>query len=188
MTMPRKQRMKRKWGVDLGGISICVALMLLGCAAESLTRTSSNRGLLDQESVKKVAVLTFDSPRDDPQAGAHISQLFEMHLLQTGLYQIAERGPVEKILKERGLDKLSAGDPNTLNQVREQTQVEAIVLGSVSQYTRANFGFTARLVSLKSGLVLWSISQTGGRVVRPLSQVADETVQAAVKELQAKIR
>jgi nucleotide-binding universal stress UspA family protein len=79
-------------------------------------------------------------------------------------------------------------DPDTLRQVREQTQVDAIVLGSVSQYTRANLGFTARLVSLKSGLVLWSISQTGGSVIRPLSQVADETVQLAVKDLQAKIR
>lgn len=40
----------------------------------------------------------------------------------------------------------------------------------------------------KSGLVLWSISQTGGMIFRPLSQVADETVQLAAKELQAKIR
>jgi len=186
--MPGKQKMNRERRVTFGRIFICMSLMVFGCAAESLTRTSSNRGLLEQESVKKVAVLNFESPRDDPQAGAHISQLFEMHLLQTGLYQIAERGPVERILKEKGLDKLSAGDPNTLSQVRDQTQVDAIVLGSVSQYTRANFGFTARLVSLKSGLVLWSISQTGGRVIRPLSQVADETVQAAVKELQTKIR
>jgi hypothetical protein len=183
-----KQQMTGKWGVAFGGISLCVFLMVLGCAAESLTRTSSNRGLLDQENIKKVAVLTFESPRDDPQAGAHISQLFELNLLQTGLYQIAERGPVEKILKERGLDKLSAGDRDTLRQVREQTQVDAFVLGSVSQYTRANLGFTARLVSLKSGLVLWSISQTGGRLVRPLSQAADETVQLAVKDLQEKIR
>ena len=186
--MPGKQQKNLKRGVAFGGISICFVLMLLGCAAESLTRTSFNRGLLDQESIRKVAVLTFETPRDDPQAGAHISQLFEMHLLQTGLYQIAERGPVEKILKEKGLDKLSAGDPNTLRQVRDQTQVDAIILGSVSQYTRANFGFTARLGSLNSGLILWSVSQTGGRVVRPLSQVADETVQLAAKELQAKIR
>jgi hypothetical protein len=185
---PGKKQKNFGQGLIFAGISICIVLLFLGCAAESLTRTSSDRGLLEQEKVKKVAVLTFESPRDDPQAGLHISQLFEMHLLQTGLYQIAERGPVERILKDRGLDKLSAGDTNVLSQVRDLTQVDAIVLGSVSQYTRANFGFTARLVSLRSGLILWSISQTGGRVVRPLSQVADETVQAALRELQAKIR
>jgi len=42
------------------------------------------------------------------------------------------------------------------------------------------------MVSVKSGLVLGSISQTGGSIFRPLSQVATETVQVAVQELEAK--
>jgi hypothetical protein len=163
-------------------------LIFSGCAAESVSRSGFDRAFLDQENIKRVAVFVFDSPADDPQAGSHVSKLLEMYLLQTGLYQIAERGPVERTLKEKGLEKLSAGDSNTLRLMREETQVDGIILGTVSQYSRANFGFTARLVSLKSGLVLWSVSQTGGRVIRPLSQVADETVQAAVKELQTKIR
>ena len=171
-----------------GVLSFLALVIFSGCAAESVSRTSFDRAFLDQENIKRVAVFTFDSPADDPQAGAHISKLLEMYLLQTGLYQIAEREPVERILKEKGLDKMSAGDSGALRLMREQTQVDGIILGTVSQYNRANFGFTARLVSLKSGLVLWSISQTGGRLVRPLSQVADETVQAAVKELQSKIR
>ena len=66
--------------------------------------------------------------------------------------------------------------------------MDAIVFGSVSHYNRFNLGFTARLVSIRSGLILWSVAQTGGRIIRPLSQVADETVWAAVEELQAKIR
>ena len=168
--------------------AFAAVLFFGGCAAETASRTSVDRAFLVQENIKRVAVFAFESPADDPQAGSHISKLFEMYLLQTGLYQIAERGPVERVLKEKGLDKLSGGDPNTLRLMREQAQVDGIVLGTVSQYSRANFGFTARLVSLKSGLVLWSVSQTGGRVVRPLSQVADETVQEAVRELQTKIR
>jgi hypothetical protein len=58
----------------------------------------------------------------------------------------------------------------------------------VSQYGRSNFGFTARLVSTNSGLVLWSVYQTAGRMMRPMSQVADEAVQAAVKDLQVSLR
>ncbi|MFH1758171.1 MAG: hypothetical protein ABH969_08995 [Pseudomonadota bacterium] len=49
-------------------------------------------------------------------------------------------------------------------------------------------GFTDRLVSIKTGLVVWSISQTGGRIFRPLGQVAEETVRLAVEALQSKIR
>ena len=160
----------------------------LGCAAEPISRISLNQALVDDVKIRRVAVLTFESPMDDLQAGTHISQLFEAHLLQTGLYQIVEREGVETFLKRKGWDKSPAMDRETLRQVEEQFGVEGIILGAVSQYYRANLGFTARLVAVKSGLVLWSISQTGGRVVRPLSQVAEETVEQAIKELQAKIR
>lgn len=133
-------------------------------------------------------MLSFESSLDDPQAGSHISKLFETNLLQTGLYQIAERGEIEKILKERGFGTAQAGNQAALRQLGELLQVEGIVFGAVSHYNRFNLGFTARLVSIKSGLILWSISQTGGRIFTPLSQVADETVKEAVLELQAKLR
>lgn len=133
-------------------------------------------------------MLSFESSLDAPQAGSHISKLFETNLLQTGLYQIAERGEIEKILKERGFGTAQAGNQAALRQLGEFLQVEGIVFGAVSHYNRFNLGFTARLVSIKSGLILWSISQTGGRIFTPLSQVADETVKEAVLELQAKLR
>jgi hypothetical protein len=171
------------WGLLFGAF-----FLFSGCAADTVSRTGLNRSLLDQESIKRVAVLSFETPLDDPQAGSHVSKLVEFNLLQANLYQIAERGEIEKILRERGFGKTSEMDKATLRQLGELLQVDGIVLGAVSQYNRFSFGFTARLVSIKSGLVLWSISQTGGRIFRPLSQVADETVQAAVKDLQTKIR
>ena len=177
-----------KWSRPFWVMSLFTVFILGGCAAETVTRTSLNRGLLEQENIQKVAVLSFESPMDDWQAGVHISSLFENYLIQSGIYQIAERSSVERILKEKTLLRSPELDLPTLRQIKEKLGIDGIILGSVSQYNRANLGFTARLVSTKSGMVLWSISQTGGRVVRPLSQVADETVQAAVRDLQAKIR
>jgi TolB-like protein len=162
--------------------------LLFGCAAEPISHISSNPALLNAAKIRRVTVLTFQSPPDDPQAGTHISSLFESFLLQSGLYEIVERERVENFLHRKGWDKSLAMDRETIRQVEEQFGVEGIILGEVSQYNRANLGFTARLVSVKSGLVLWSISQTGGQLIRPLSQVAEETVEQAVKELQAKIR
>jgi curli biogenesis system outer membrane secretion channel CsgG len=170
-------------------LSACLAISIFsGCAAKAITRTSIDQLLLKQENIRRVAVLSFESSLDDPQAGSHISKLFETNLLQTGFYQIAERGEIEKVLKERGLGAVPGANQATLRQLGELLQVDGIVFGFVSQYNRFNLGFTARLVSVKSGLILWSVSQTGGRLFRPLSQVADETVQAAVQELKAKIR
>ena len=164
------------------------AFLWVGCAAEPITRVSLNQALLNDAKIRRVTVLTFESPPDDPQAGIHISQLFEAHLLQTGLYQIVEKEGVEKFLQRTGWDKSPMMDRERLRQVEEQFKVDGIILGAVSQYNRANLGFTARLVAVKSGLVLWSISQTGGGIIRPLSQVAEETVARAIEGLQAKIR
>lgn len=163
-------------------------LALTGCAAKFVTRASIDRTLLKEENIRRVAVLAFESPSGDHQAGSHISKLFEMNLLRTGLYRIAERGEIEKVFKERGFGLTQPADKEALRKMGELLQVDAIVFGSVSQYNRINLGFTARLVSIRSGLILWSLAQTGGRLIRPLSQVADETVWAAMEELQAKIR
>ena len=122
------------------------------------------------------------------QAGMHISRLFELYLLRTGLYKIAERGQVENILRERGIMISPAGPAVSLQQLGDLLQVDGIVLGSVSQYSRTDMAFSARLVSVKSGLVLWSVSETGGNIFLPVSRVAELTVGSAVGDLQAKLR
>jgi curli biogenesis system outer membrane secretion channel CsgG len=167
----------------------CLALFMLGgCAAKFVSRTSFDRAQLQQENIQKVAVFVFESSYIDMQAGTHISRLFELNLQQSGMYKIVERAEIEKVLRERGMPLSPAAPPLSLRQLGDLLKVDGVVLGSVSQYNRFNLGFTARLVSVKSGLVLWSVSQTGGRIFTPLSQVADETVKEAVLELQAKLR
>jgi hypothetical protein len=171
-----------------GTVSFLAVLVFSGCAAETVSRTSLNRDLLVQEKIRRVAVFPFESSIDAPMAGAHISQLFEMQLLQTGMYEIADKSTMEKTFKNWGVAGSPVMELPALRQLRQHAGVEGVVLGVVSQYGRSNFGFTARLVSTNSGLVLWSVSQTAGRVVRPLSQVADEAVRAAVKDLQVSLR
>lgn len=183
----RSQKMRR-WPRPLLTLAVLLIFALTGCAAQFVTRTSVDRSLAKEETIQRVAVLAFESPPGDLQAGTHISKLFEMNLLRTGLYRIAERGEIEKVFKERGFGLTQPSDKEALRKLGELLQVDAIVFGSVSHYNRFNLGFTARLVSIRSGLILWSVAQTGGRIIRPLSQVADETVWAAVEELQAKMR
>ena len=161
---------------------------LCGCAAQFATRTSFDRPQLQQENIQKVAVFVFESSYIDMQAGTHISRLFELNLQQSGMYKIVERAEIEKVLSERGVPLSPAAPPLSIRQLGDLLKVDGVVLGSVSQYNRFNLGFTARLVSVQSGLVLWSVSQTGGRFFTPLSQVADEAVKEALLELQAKLR
>jgi TolB-like protein len=75
-----------------------------------------------------------------------------------------------------------------LQQLGEVLHVDGIILGSVSHYSRRDMAFTARLVSVKSGLVLWSVSETGGNVFLSVSRVAERAVRSAVQDLQARLR
>ena len=181
----RKITRSQKFLWALAGL---VLFTFCGCAARFATRTSFDRPQLQQENIQKVAVFVFESSYIDMQAGTHISRLFELNLQQSGMYKIVERAEIEKVLRERGMPLSPAAPPLSVRQLGDLLKVDGVVLGSVSQYNRFNLGFTARLVSVQSGLVLWSVSQTGGRFFAPLSQVADETVKEAVLELQAKLR
>jgi hypothetical protein len=160
-------------------------LILIGCAAKNLNHTSIDPAQVREEKIGKVAVLLFESPLMDMQAGLHISRLFELNLLNSGLYEIVDRGEVEKILGEKG-GYMSPGISSLrLRQLGDLLQVDGVILGSVSQYGRLDLAFTARLVSVKSGRVVWSISQTGGGMFTPISEVADNTVRSAVMDLKA---
>ena len=170
---------------------VCASLAFFlptGCAFHYVNQTSLDIPQIKEEKVQRIAVLAFDNPPLNLQAGMHISRLFELHLLQTGLYRIAERGQVETVLRERGIIISPAGPVVNLQQLGDLLQVDGIVLGSVSQYSRTDMAFSARLVSVRSGLVLWSVSETGGNMFLPVSRVAERTVGSAVGELQAKLR
>jgi hypothetical protein len=167
----------------------CLALFLpSGCAFHYLSQTTLDPGQIKEEKVQRIAVLVFDNPPLNMQAGLHISRLFELNLMRTGLYKIAERGEVERALRERGIMISPTGPAVSLQQLGDLLQVDGIVLGSVSQYSRFDMAFTARLVSVKSGLVLWSVSETGGNMFLPLSRVAERAVRSAVTDLQGRLR
>jgi hypothetical protein len=172
-------------------ILVCAFLALFlgnGCALRYATQMSLDGAQIREEKIQRIAIFVFDNPPLHLQAGMHISRLFELYLLRTGLYKIAERGQVENILRERGIMISPTGPVGNLQQLGDLLQVDGIVLGSVSQYRRTGIAFTARLVSLKSGLVLWSTAATGGNMFLPLAEVADRTVRSAVMDLQAGLR
>jgi hypothetical protein len=170
-------------------IFACLALFLFsGCAFRYVSQTSLDPGQIKEEKVQRIAVLAFDNPPLNLQAGMHISRLFELYLLRTGLYKIAERAEVERALRERGVMISPTGPMVNLQQLGEALQVDGIVLGSVSHYSRRDMAFTARLVSVKSGSVLWSVSETGGNLFLSVSRVAELAVRSAVGDLQARLR
>ena len=173
------QRLRKLFWVGLGALIILAG----GCVPQTTSRTGIDTSLFPQENIQKVAVLTFESPLMDPEAGPHISNLFEVNLQQLSVYKIAERAEIEKVLREKGLPLSPSLSAGAIRQIGDLLKVDGVILGAVSQYGRFDMAFTARLVSTKTGMVLWTVAQTGGRFFLPISKVADETVRAAVLDL-----
>ena len=169
-------------------ICACLALLLSGgCAFHYLSQTSVNRAQVQEEKIQRIAVFPFDNPPLNLQAGLHISRLFELELQQIGLYKIAEPAEVENVLRQRGIVISPVGPSVSLQQLGDLLRVDGIILGEVSQYSRGDMAFTARLISVKSGRVLWSVSETGGNPFLPVSRVAERAVRSAVGDLQARL-
>ena len=100
------------------------AFVISGCAAKTLNHASLDAAQLKEEKIQRVAVLLFESPLMDMQAGMHISRLFELNLLNAGLYKIVDRGEVEKILGEKGVYTYPGISSPKLRQLGDLLQVD----------------------------------------------------------------
>ena len=128
--------------------------------------------------VKRIAVLDFEFSRLErgridrgkieraPNAGEIVADIFTEHLLGTGLYQIIGKRRAQTLIEQSKLswdDLLARSD---WDQIRDLLGVDAVVLGVVAEFgdwrSSFNWGgvsiFTARLVDLNSGQVMWSAS------------------------------
>ena len=130
------------------------------------------------EKVQRVAVFEFDFDRPTrgkiergkierpANAGQIVADIFAEHLLGSGRYQVVEQGRVASLLQQNDLqpsDLLASPDGR---RIRDLLGVDGIVFGVVLEYgdwrSRMNWGgvsiFTARLVDVASGNIVWSIS------------------------------
>ncbi len=150
---------------------------------------------------KRVAVLNFDYGTvqnsvaaifgSNQDVGKGISDLLIQKLVQDGKYSVIERNAVDKVLAEQNLSNSDRADTSTAAKIGRLLGVDAIVLGSVTQFGRddksttvggsavgsrlskfglggvqkrdakAVVGVTARLVDTSSGEILAAVTGNG---------------------------
>lgn len=140
-----------KWENPLLAFSCLTIFILSGCPSKPLNCASVDQALLKQGNIRRIALLSFESSLDNPQAGSHISKLSKTHLPQTGFYQVAGRGEIEKALKERGGGTAHAATQSVPHQVGGPLQLDGIIYGAVSQ----------SIVSTSDSPPGWCLSKTG---------------------------
>ena len=95
---------------------------------------------------KRVAVLNFDYATvqsgvnalfgANKDIGKGISDLLVDKLVQDGVYSVIERNQLDKILAEQNFSNSDRADPNTAAKIARVLGVDAIIIGSITQFGR----------------------------------------------------
>ena len=111
-------------------LTLCFALGLAACAPNSV-------GILNDrynfKRIKRVALVSFSDYPGAAGSGEITASAFEMHLLKAG-YSVVERRQISKLFNEQALDLTGSIDPATLRKLGKLLGVQAIVLGSVTDF------------------------------------------------------
>lgn len=148
---------------------------------------------------KRVAVLSFDDAAVESSAtaalggrqdvGASLADVLVKELLAGGTYSLIERRAIDQVLKEQNFSNSSRADAKTAAAIGRVLGVQAIVIGSVTQFgleqsevkvgtgglprvpsvfgggkranTKARVGMTARIVDTSTGEILTAASGSG---------------------------
>lgn len=181
-----------------------VLLSLSGCAKAPIGYLKPG---VTVSQISSLAVLPFDNISGHPDAGKKVVNLLLTELASTELFEIAEVGEVEKCLRRLRIRTIAEIDLSKLQNLGEQLNVQAIMVGSVDEYevrqerseTVPVVAISARILEVQTGDILWAISHIHdgndwetvfgfGRIIS-LSQLAQivlsEMVESLVQELQA---
>jgi hypothetical protein len=175
-------------------ISILLALTLAGCAGDP---PLPGRDYVDTTAIRgdlRVALLPFENLSNQPNAGLIVAQLAATELYSQGLFQLIEESQLRRTLKDRKVNIARLAEHSHAAAVARQLGVDAVLLGSVSEYGYQHglheepvVGINARLVDA-SGNVLWASSHSGRGRGYLRRESVNQTAQRVVAEMIGQLR
>jgi len=144
---------------------------MIACAPKAKTTFQSKPEVLDK--ITCVAVLPFETLGDDtPGAGDAFADLLATEMMRSGRFQVMDRAESGRILAARGIYLGPTVDAATARALGDVLGVQAVLVGSVSEYGYKVSGYddrppkplvslTTRLLDVKSGDPLWGTSFAG---------------------------
>lgn len=114
----------------------------------------------------RVAVLPFENLTAHPSAGLICAQLTSTELYQRGLFAQLEETAIRRTLADNRVDISKLSDRTYALEVAQLLDVDAVLIGSVSEYgyqhglrEEPSVGINVRLVGTRDGEVLWASSR-----------------------------
>ncbi|NWF52055.1 MAG: hypothetical protein HXY47_03130 [Nitrospirae bacterium] len=149
-------------------LAICYLLITVnGCGGTS--RLHYVQQQFDYNSIKKIAVLPFESLTSDEYAGEKTRQSVITDLLSRGI-DVVEPGEVTRYLIELKIKSLSTVKTSDIQTLAKTLSVDALMMGSVEAYgiskgitvSYPEVSISMRLIEASSGKIIWSVCNTSG--------------------------
>lgn len=147
----------------------------------------------------RVAVIPFENLSAHPSAGLICAQLMATELYQRRLFNLLEETEIRRTLADNQVDVAKLADRTYALEVARLLEVDAVLLGSVSDYgyqhglrEEPTVGLNVRLVAATDGSVLWASSHAdvGAGMFRrdSVNATAQRVVARMVDALESRIR
>lgn len=162
-------------GIMYNNVTIVTRLLVLlflitGCGGTTIKYVNPNANF---SYIKKIAILPFNNMSEDKFAGEKVRSALTIDLMSLQVFDIMEQGEVSKTVNmlfgAEGMEegKVVQMDKEMLKMLGEKLEVQAIVLGSVNEYSSARGGagnnvvsISVRMLDASSGIILWQANTT----------------------------
>lgn len=143
-------------------------IFLTGCGPRRGQVTSYVHPLADIAAIKTLAVLPLSNITNNKDVEIKLRNLLVMQLLDTGMFNVIEPGEVDAALKgtdeEQFRGKVTL---RTLNLLKERLKVDAVIVGTLEDYTDTTLGnhkvpevtVSVRMLDINTGIIIWMSSQ-----------------------------
>jgi TolB-like protein len=179
-------------------LGVLIATVTAACGHKYVSARADRGEVLS--GIKSVAILPFENMTKFPEAGKIVADLLATELYISREYRVMERTEAVAVCAEMGIRVDESVDTEYARQLGEKLGVGGVIIGSVSEYwyrvyreedeeVEPAVGFSARLISVATGEVVWSASVTRSSYdllfsrKDPLNRVAQLAVMEMVQTL-----
>ena len=150
-------------------LGLLIATVAAGCGHKYISARADQGA--DLAAIKTVAILPFENLTKFPEAGKIVPDLMATELYISRGYRVMERTEAVAVCAEQGIRIEESTDAEYARELGEKLGVDGVIIGSVSEYwyriyreedeeVEPAVGFSARLISVATGEVVWSASVT----------------------------
>jgi curli biogenesis system outer membrane secretion channel CsgG len=185
---------------------IILLMMIYGCT--TFDTKGHNVSVSDSnQQIKRVAVVDFDFARPERgktdrgrivrpmNAGSIMADIFTEHLLASGLYDVVERKKIVRLLRDFEIDTGDLFASDNMKKLQDSLNVDGLIVGVVMEFGdwrgTLNWGgvvgFSARLVEVESGSLIWATSANRDMAMTNSSTIAHAASQDALIDLLAQL-